>query len=192
MGTHNHNHDTKNVSENKLIFVIILNLIITAAEIIGGIISGSLALISDALHNLSDSVAVFCSLIAIKVSKRPPTDAKTFGYKRIEILVAFFNAATLVGISIYLFVEAYHSFFNPKPINTTIMIIVATITLIANVISTLLLQNDAKDNLNMRSAYLHLLSDAVIALSVLISAILIRQFEIYWIDPVISRPLKSH
>ena len=185
--SHKHDHaDVSNISETKLIFIIILNLVITAAEIIGGILSGSLALISDALHNFSDSVSVFISLIALKVSKRPANDQKTFGYKRIEILAAFFNAASLVGISLYLFVEAYDSFIHPTPVDTSIMIPVAIITILANLVSTLLLQKAAKDSLNMRSAYLHMLSDALVAIVVLISAFVMQYYKIYWLDTALT------
>ncbi len=184
---HKHDHaDVSNVSETKLIFIIILNLIITAAEIVGGILSGSLALISDALHNFSDSVSVFISLIALRVSKRPANDQKTFGYKRVEILAAFFNAASLVGISLYLFVEAYDSFMHPTVVDTSIMIPVAIITIVANLISTLLLQKAAKDSLNMRSAYLHMLSDALVAFAVLISAFVMQHYKIYWLDAALT------
>jgi cobalt-zinc-cadmium efflux system protein len=101
-----HNHDTNQVSLTKLIFTIILNLIITAAQIVGGIISGSLALISDAIHNLSDSVSVILAWLAQVLSRKPSTPKSTFGYKRAEILAAFINSIALIVISIYLIYEA--------------------------------------------------------------------------------------
>ncbi len=183
---HNHSHSVEGVSEVKLIFVVILNLIITAAEIIGGIISGSLALISDAMHNFSDSVAVISSLVAIRIGKREADNKKTFGYKRAEILVALFNAAVLIGISVFLFFEAFRLLVYPQKINTAIMIPVAILSLIANAASALLLQADAKKSLNLRSSYLHLLSDALISAGVLIGAFLMKYFQIYWIDSVLT------
>jgi len=174
------------VSETKLFFVVILNLIITFAEIIGGVFSGSLALISDALHNFSDSVAVITSLIAIRLGKRVADNKKTFGYKRAEILVALFNAAILIGISVFLFFEAFRSLIYPQKINTSVMIPVAIISLVANAVSALLLHADAEKSLNLRSSYLHLLSDALISVGVLVGAFLMKYFQIYWIDSVLT------
>ena len=184
--SHSHSHSVEGVSETKLFFVVALNLVITAAEIIGGIFSGSLALISDAIHNFSDSVAVISSLIAMRLGKRAADNKKTFGYKRAEILVALFNAAILIGISIFLFFEAIRSLVNPQKINTSVMIPVAVISLVANALSALLLHADADKSLNLKSSYLHLLSDALISLSVLAGAFLMKYFQIYWIDSVLT------
>lgn len=183
---HSHSHSVEGVSETKLFFVVILNLIITFAEIIGGVFSGSLALISDALHNFSDSVAVITSLIAIRLGKRVADNKKTFGYKRAEILVALFNAAILIGISVFLFFEAFRSLIYPQKINTSVMIPVAIISLVANAVSALLLHADAEKSLNLRSSYLHLLSDALISVGVLVGAFLMKYFQIYWIDSVLT------
>lgn len=183
---HSHSHSVEGVSETKLFFVVILNLIITFAEIIGGVFSGSLALISDALHNFSDSVAVITSLIAIRLGKRVADNKKTFGYKRAEILVALFNAAILIGISVFLFFEAFRSLIYPQKINTSVMIPVAIISLVANAVSALLLHADAEKSLNLRSSYLHLLSDALISIGVLVGAFLMKYFQIYWIDSVLT------
>lgn len=183
---HSHSHSVEGVSETKLFFVVILNLIITLAEIIGGVFSGSLALISDALHNFSDSVAVITSLIAIRLGKRVADNKKTFGYKRAEILVALFNAAILIGISVFLFFEAFRSLIYPQKINTSVMIPVAIISLVANAVSALLLHADAEKSLNLRSSYLHLLSDALISVGVLVGAFLMKYFQIYWIDSVLT------
>ena len=183
---HSHSHSVEGVSETKLFFVVILNLIITFAEIIGGVFSGSLALISDALHNFLDSVAVITSLIAIRLGKRVADNKKTFGYKRAEILVALFNAAILIGISVFLFFEAFRSLIYPQKINTSVMIPVAIISLVANAVSALLLHADAEKSLNLRSSYLHLLSDALISVGVLVGAFLMKYFQIYWIDSVLT------
>ncbi len=183
---HSHSHSVEGVSETKLFFVVILNLIITLAEILGGIFSGSLALISDALHNFSDSVAVISSLVAIRLGKRAADNKKTFGYKRAEILVALFNAAILIGISVFLFFEAFRSLIYPQKINTSVMIPVAIISLVANAVSAMLLHADAEKSLNLRSSYLHLLSDALISVGVLVGAFLMKYFQIYWIDSVLT------
>lgn len=182
---HHHSHSTE-TSGARLFITIVLNFIITIVEVIGGIISGSLSLISDALHNFSDGIAVIISYIAIRLNRRPKDYQFTFGYKRAEILAAVFNASVLIGISLYLFFEAYNRFVEPKAIEGSVMIIVATIGLAANITGTLLLKSGAKENMNIRSAYLHLFSDAVSSLGVIIGGVFIYYYEIYWIDPVIT------
>jgi len=183
--SHNHSHSTE-TSGTRLFITILLNFTITIAEIIGGVISGSLSLISDAMHNFSDGIAVIISYIAIRLNKKPKDYKFTFGYKRAEILAAVFNASVLIGISLYLFFEAYNRFVNPEEIKGGIMIIVATIGLVANIVGTLLLKSGAKDNMNIRSAYLHLFSDAVSSVGVIIGGVFIYYYNVYWIDPVIT------
>ena len=183
--SHHHSHSTE-TSGTRLFITIILNFTITIVEIIGGIISGSLSLISDAIHNFSDGIAVIISYIAIRLNKKPKDYQFTFGYKRAEILAAVFNASVLIGISLYLFFEAYNRFTNPEPIEGGVMIMVATIGLLANVAGTLLLKSGAKSNMNIRSAYLHLFSDAISSVGVIIGGIFIYYYNITWIDPLIT------
>ncbi len=181
-----HNHNVENISTTRLFITMTLNFVITIAELIGGIISGSLSLISDALHNFSDGIAIIISYIAIRLNKRPVNQNFTFGFKRAEIIAAVFNASVLIGISLYLFIESYHRFVSPEPIEGGLMIIVASIGLLANVIGTLLLQKGAKANINIRAAYLHLLSDAVSSVAVIIGGLFIYFYSIYWIDPLLT------
>jgi len=183
--SHPHHHSTE-TSGTRLLITIILNFIITIAEIIGGIISGSLSLISDALHNFSDGIAVIISYIAIRLNRKPKNTHFTFGYKRAEILAAIFNASVLIGISLFLFFEAYNRFTNPQEIKGGLMIIVASIGLTANFIGTMLLKSGSKDNINIRSAYLHLLSDAVSSMGVIIGGVFIYVYNVYWIDPILT------
>jgi cobalt-zinc-cadmium efflux system protein len=164
----------------------LLNFLITIAEIIGGIFSGSLSLISDALHNFSDGIAIIITYIAMKLGKKPKTLKYTFGLKRAEILAAIINSSTLIVISFFLIKEAIDKIINPTPITGYLMLIVATIGLIANIAGTLLLKKGAKDSMNMRAAYLHLFSDAISSLAVIIGAIFIIYFQVYWIDPILT------
>ena len=182
---HSQNHRIE-TSGLRLIITITLNFVITIVEIIGGIISGSLSLISDALHNFSDVIAVIISYIAIRFNRRPKDAQYTFGYKRAEILAAVFNASVLIGISLYLFFAAYNRFMNPQIIEGGLMIIVASIGLTANVIGTLLLKPGSKGNMNIRSAYLHLLSDAVSSFGVIIGGVFIYLYNIYWLDSILT------
>ncbi len=128
---HSHHRTKSDISEKNLLVVVVLNFTITAAEIIGGILSNSLALLSDALHNLGDGIAVLVAYIANRISKKDSNQRKTFGYQRIEILAAFINAVFLVAICIFLIVEAIKRFQDPEPIKGLIMFIVAGIGLAA-------------------------------------------------------------
>ncbi|WP_297469399.1 cation diffusion facilitator family transporter [Thermococcus sp.] len=168
-----------------LVFSVVLNLTMTIAEVIGGILSGSLALLSDSLHNFSDSMSLLASYFALKLGERRANEKYTFGYKRAEILVAFVNSAVLVGISLFLLVEAYRRFKNPQPIDTAIMLPVAVVGLVANLLSVLLLHGHAH-GLNIRSAYLHLLSDTLSSVAVIIGGLLIRFYGVGWIDPLVT------
>ncbi len=183
---HHHHHDAAELRGKKLLFVTLLNFSITVVQIIGGIIANSLSLLSDALHNLGDSSAIFIAFLAGKRSQKKPDFKKTFGYKRIEILAALFNAVVLIGICVYLFFEAYHRFKNPSPIRGKLMLIVAIFGLLANVISVFILHKDKSANLNVKAAYLHLLGDTLSSVAVIFGGIAIVLWKVYWIDPLIT------
>ncbi|HEC44640.1 MAG TPA: cation transporter [Bacteroides sp.] len=183
---HAHHHSSAGISEKNLLAAVVLNFAIAAAEIVGGILSNSLALLSDALHNLGDGFAVLLAYIAHRVSKRESNNRKTFGYKRVEILAAFINAIILVAICIFLIFEAIERFQNPAPIKGAIMFSVATVGLVANLVAVILLKADSKKNINIRAAYLHLMGDTLSSIVVIIGGLLIWKFGIYWIDPLIT------
>jgi cobalt-zinc-cadmium efflux system protein len=183
---HGHQRSSPGISEKNLLAAIVLNFTITIAEIIGGILSSSLALLSDAIHNLGDGLAVLLAYIAHRVSNRESNHRKTFGYKRIEILAAFVNSIVLVAICIFLIWEAIQRFQHPAPIKGLIMFSVAAVGLLANLIAVILLQSDSKKNINIRAAYLHLLGDTLSSVLVIIGGIMIWLFDIYWIDPLIT------
>ena len=184
---HNHHHHSNDYSSDKsLLFVTFLNVFITVVEIIGGLMANSLALLSDALHNLSDTIAILLAYIARKVSRRDSNEKKTFGYKRIEILAAFFNALVLIGISIFLVYEGINRFYNPEPIKGLLMMVVASAGLIFNLIAVLILKKHSGSSLNIRSAYLHLMGDTLSSFAVIIGGVLIYFFDVYWVDPVIT------
>jgi cobalt-zinc-cadmium efflux system protein len=178
-----HQHE---IQDKKLLWATLLNFIIAIAEIIGGIISNSLALISDALHNLGDSFAVLIAYIAHLIGKKPSNKKRTFGYKRIEILAAFVNAVILIAISLFLLYEAFHRLSDPSPVKGLVMFIVAVVGLLANLIAVVILHKDSGKNINVRAAYLHLIADTLSSVAVISGAILIYFFEIHWIDPVIT------
>lgn len=184
--SHNHNHHHGPVNEGNLLIATLLNLVITVVEFVGGILSNSLALLSDALHNLSDTTSTFIAWLANRLGKKRADHKKTFGYKRIEILAALLNAVVLIVICIYLFKEAYERIREPQEIKSLIVIIVAMIGLGANVLAVALLRRDSKKNINVRAAYVHLIGDSLSSVVVIIGAVVIQLFEIYWLDPVIT------
>lgn len=181
-----HTHDVSHLSGKKIFWVTLLNASITTAEVIGGLLSGSLALISDSIHNLSDTIAIALSYFANRIARKPNNAKKTFGYKRAEILAAFINSTVLFALSIILIIEAYKRFRAPEPIDGTLMIIVASIGLIANLVSVFLLEKDSHGSLNIKSSYLHLLGDTVSSVGVVAGGIVIKLWGITWIDPLVT------
>ncbi len=187
MERHNHNHhEHSHISGKRLLSVIILNFVITGAEIVGGLVSGSLSLLSDALHNFSDSISIVITYIAFKFSKKEHNYNYTFGYKQAEIIAALFNSFTLIIISLYLFYEAIKRFYDPVTIKTSVMIWVALIGLFANIFSVILLERDSHKSLNVKSSYLHLLSDTISSVGVVLGGIFIKFFNVTWLDPLIT------
>ena len=185
--SHSHVHIHKHEVEGKnLVFSIILNLLITVAQVVGGLISGSLALISDALHNFSDVLSLVFSYVAHRLSRRKASINNTFGYKRAELIAAFVNAFTLILVAVYLGYEAIDRFFNPQPIKSGLVIWLALLGIVANGLSVLLLKKDADHNLNMKSAYLHLLTDMMASVAVLVGGLLMKFYGWFWVDSVMT------
>lgn len=184
--SHNHNHHNQ-ISGNNLLFSIFLNILITVAQIVGGLISGSLALLSDAVHNLSDVISLIISYVANLLSnKKKQTLEQTFGYKRAEIIAAFINSATLIIIAIFLAIEAVKNLFETHEIKSDIVIWLALLGILANGLSVVLIKKDASHNLNMKSAYLHLLTDMMTSVAVFVGGLLMKFYQIYWIDAVLT------
>jgi cobalt-zinc-cadmium efflux system protein len=180
---HSHLHG----AERRLSAAVVLNLVITIAQLIGGVISGSLALISDALHNLSDTVSLATSWGAMKIAKRKSTERKSFGYRRVEILAAFVNLLGLFAVCGYIVYEAILRLVNPSPVHTTIMGAVAFVGFAANLFSVILLMRHSAGSLNIRSAVLHLVGDMLASVGVMAGAAVIFFFpDFTWIDPLLS------
>tara|TARA_R110001583_G_scaffold14849_3_gene61788 strand:+ start:1025 stop:1936 length:912 start_codon:yes stop_codon:yes gene_type:complete len=186
--SHNHSHSHPTLSGKNLLLSIVLNTVITVAQLIGGIISGSLALISDAVHNFSDVISLIISYGAnVLTNKKKQTKEYTFGYKRAEIIAAFINAASLIGIAIFLAFEAIKRLFEAQhEIKSDLVIWLAILGIAVNGFSVLLLKKDAKNNLNMKAAYLHLLTDMLTSVAVLIGGLLMKFYQIYWIDALLT------
>ena len=184
--SHDHHHHSHEVSGKNMGIAIFLNLLITTGQIIGGLISGSMALLTDALHNFSDVISLILSYVTNRMAKRKSTVKQTYGFKRAEILSAFVNAAVLIGIAVFLIVEATQRFFTPLSIQSDIVIWFALASIIINFISVVMLQKDAKESMNIKSAYLHLLTDVLTSVAVLVGGLLMKYYSLFWIDPVLS------
>jgi cobalt-zinc-cadmium efflux system protein len=183
MSEHHHHH---NVSGKNLFITIVLNLIITLSQIVGGIFSGSLALLSDALHNFSDVLALVLTYWTNKISNRDKNNYKTFGYKRAEILATLFNSATLIAIALYLIFESVEKFINPQSVDSILVIGLGVLSIILNAVSVLLIKDGAEENMNVKAAYLHLLTDVMTSVAVVGGGLLMYYFELFWVDPLIS------
>ncbi len=184
--SHSHNHSHKELKGRPLVISIFLNILITIAQAIGGFLSGSLALLSDALHNFTDVLSLIVSYIANVLSKKKASKHRTFGYKRAEILAAFINSSTLIIIAVLLIIEAIKRFQNPQEIESNLVIWLSLLGIIANGISVLLLKKDADVNMNMRSAYLHLLTDMMASVAVLIGGLLMKFYQMFWVDSALT------
>jgi cobalt-zinc-cadmium efflux system protein len=184
-----HNHSDHNriiPGEDKgiqrLIWALLVNVLLTVVQVIGGIVSGSLALIADALHNFSDAASLFIALVARKWAKKPADKKRTFGYKRAELIGAMINLTTLILLGIYLLFEAILRSFEPEPIAGWIVVIIASVALVIDVVTAALTYALAKDSLNIRAAFLHNLADAFSSVAVIIAGTLIILYEWYFVD----------
>lgn len=183
---HHHGHHHHDAHGKSLVISIVLNVAITIAQIIGGLISGSIALLSDAAHNFSDVLALLFSYIAGKLSKRERTLEQTFGYKRAGIFAAFFNSATLMIVATILAREAIGRLMNPQPIEGNIVIWLAALGIVFNGFSAILVKKGAESDINMRSAYLHLFTDMLTSVGVLIGGFAMTFLGWYWVDGVLT------
>ena len=183
--SHKHQHHHA-VNEKNLLTATTLNLVITVVEIAGGLLSGSLALLSDALHNLNDTFATFIAYLATLIGRREANLKKTFGYKRLEILAALMNSVILMVMSVFLIREAWHRIQEPASINSMIMLVVGMIGLLANLYAVLILKKDAGKSINVKAAYVHLIGDSLSSVVVILGSVLIRIFEIHWVDAAIT------
>ncbi|MCX7827802.1 MAG: cation diffusion facilitator family transporter [Thermanaerothrix sp.] len=183
---HHHHHVSAGASEGRLALALVLNLLITLAEVVGGLVSNSLALLSDAVHNLSDASSLGVSWLAMRIAKMERTPSHSFGFKRAEVLASLLNTVALMGIGVFLLVEAIRKFLHPDVISGGVMLSVAVVGLVGNLLTAWLLHRDSKESLNVRSAYLHVVMDALSSVGVIIAAILVMKFGWYWLDPLLT------
>jgi cobalt-zinc-cadmium efflux system protein len=187
-GHDHHFHEQRTKNKKSLLAALIITLAIMVLEFIGGLATNSLALISDSGHMLSDAASLGLSLTALWFAAKPSSARKTFGFYRFEILAALFNGVTLILIAFFIVWEAVERLLSPEPVSSLIMILIAAIGLAANLVSAgvLLKQGDVKGNVNLRSAYLHILGDALGSVGAIVAGIIMYFFSWYIADPLIS------
>lgn len=185
---HDHGHHAQRGAENRrrLTWTLLLAAGYMVAEFIGGLLTNSLALLADAGHMLSDVAALGLSLFALKIAERPPTRKRTYGYYRAEILAALLNGATLIAISIFIFVEAFRRLAEPLEVHGPGMLAIAVGGLVINLAGLYLLHGGRHESLNVRGAWLHVLTDALGSVGAIIAGVLIWAFGWRWVDPVVS------
>lgn len=179
-----HEHGNEMNNKNYLIATI-MNVIITGAELVGGLLAGSLALVSDAIHNLTDVISLVIAWTAQRISSKEMTTKNTFGYRRAQIVAAFVNSTFLIMVSLFLIIESIRGFLNPHPIQGALMLVIAVIGLVANIVTGLVLARN-EGNLNQRAALLHVIGDALSSVGVIFAAVMITWVNWLWLDPLIT------
>lgn len=184
-GNHNHDHG-RGADRRALAITFVLTAAFTVAEVVGGLVTGSLALLADAGHMLSDALSLGVALFAVWLAGRPSTPNRSFGYKRAEILAALFNGATLVAISVWIFIEAYHRFREPPEILGSWMLVVAAVGLAVNVAGAAILSRSGGESLNLQGALRHVVADILGSVGAIAAALVILTTGWYYADPIIS------
>ncbi len=185
-GAHHHHHHHRVTEKERLRLVILLTFVMMVAEMVWGVLSNSLALLSDAFHMLTHFGALAVSLISIEVATRLKSRDKTFGYWRVEILSALFNGITLLPIMAYILYEAYQRFKHPEAVVVSQMLVVAVIGLVVNLVCAMILAGVSKEDFNLRGAFLHLLGDTASSGGVVLAALAIHFTGWTFLDPAVS------
>lgn len=184
---HHHDHQNiENMGDRRLGFAIVINILLTVVQVIGGVVSGSLSLIADALHNFSDASSLLIAYAARKIGRQPADQFKTFGYKRAEIIAALINLVMLAIVGLYLIYEAIWRVFDPQIITGWTVVIVASVALVIDLATAILTYTMSKHSVNIRAAFIHNVSDALSSVGVIIVGTLILLFQWYWTDTLIT------
>jgi cobalt-zinc-cadmium efflux system protein len=182
---HHHHIDAK-AGNARIFWAVAINILLTIVQIIGGILSGSLALIADAVHNLSDALSLMLAFVARKIAQRPADDVMTFGYGRAEIVAALINYTTLILLGVYLIYEAILRFINPADVDGWTVVIIAGFALVVDAATAMLTYALSKQSMNIRAAFLHNVADALGSVAVIIAGTAIILYDWRLIDPAIT------
>lgn len=183
---HSHEHNLEGLSDRRIGYTVAFNVLLTVAEVAGGIVSGSVSLVADALHNLNDAVALLIALVARRVARKQPDERRTFGYRRAEVVGGLINLVALAVVGVFLAYESVLRFFEPSDVGAWTMIVVSGIALTVDLLTVVLLYAMRKGSVNMRAAFTHNLSDALASVAVMAGGVGILLFGVTWIDPLLS------
>ncbi|MCF7935658.1 MAG: cation diffusion facilitator family transporter [Synergistales bacterium] len=189
---HHHDHGTEQMGDGRLTAALGVNLLLTLVQVVGGILSGSLSLVADALHNLSDAASLGIALVARKIGRRPPDAFKTFGYKRAEVIAALVNLVTLLLIGCYLIYQAIWRFVEPQPVEGWTVVIVAGVALVVDVVTAVITFSMSKGSMNIKATFVHNLSDAFASVAVILAGTLILLYGWYWTDTVLTLAIAGY
>ncbi|MEC9463957.1 MAG: cation diffusion facilitator family transporter [Pseudomonadota bacterium] len=187
-----HSHAGANSGDKRVLWAVAANFLLTFAQIVGGILSGSLSLIADALHNFSDAASLVIAFAARRIARRPSDEIMTFGYVRAEIVAALINYTTLIIIGIYLLYEAVMRFIEPQPIEGWLVVMVAGIALLVDVVTAFLTYALSKESMNIRAAFVHNVADALGSLGVIAAGTLILLYQWDWVDPLVTLMIAAY
>lgn len=193
--THGHHHHgliSAKGGDKRLILAIGVNVLLTVAQIVGGVFAGSLALIADAIHNLSDAAALAIALIARRIARIPADEVHTFGHGRAELIGAVFNLSWLIFIGLFLIVEAIKRLIDPQPVEGWTVVILAGIALVVDMATVFLTYRMAQHSMNMRAAFIHNLSDALASLGVIVGGVLILTFGWLFVDAIVTLAIAGY
>ena len=180
-----HHHHTPE-SDRGLLGAVFINILLTLAQVVGGVISGSLSLIADALHNLSDATSLGIALFARAISRKPADKTKSFGYQRAEVIAALINLTLLITVSLYLVYEAVWRILEPQVVTGLIIVMVAGVAFVVDLVTALITFRMSKNSLNMKAAFVHNLADALTSIGVIIAGVLILLYHWYWVDTLLT------
>lgn len=187
-----HDHGEQQLSDGRIVLAIALNLVLTVVELVGGIISGSLALVADALHNFNDCGSLLIALVARRVARRQADHQRTFGYRRAEVIGALINLTVLIVVALYLIYEAVSRYFNQQPIEGLTVVWVASIALVVDVATAWLLIAMARGSMNVRAAFLHNVSDALASVGVIVAGVCAWLWEFYEADLIMTVVISAY
>ncbi|MCC0036159.1 MAG: cation transporter [Hoeflea sp.] len=191
-GHHHHHHMDAGEGDSRVAWAVVVNLALTVAQIIGGIVSGSLAMIADAIHNFSDAMSLIIAFFARKIARRPADGKMTFGYGRAEVVAALINYTTLIVIGFYLIYEAIMRFIEPSGVDGWLVVIIAGVALAVDVVTALLTFSLSKESVNIRAAFVHNVADALGSLAVIFAGTLIILYDWQIIDPIVTLAIAGY
>ncbi|WP_370303524.1 cation diffusion facilitator family transporter, partial [Pseudooceanicola sp.] len=183
---HHHHHIDPDAGDARVAWAVVVNMVLTLAQVVGGLLSGSLALIADALHNFSDAISLIIAFFARKIARRPADESMSFGYGRAEVVAALVNYTTLVVLALYLIYEGILRMLEPQPINGWLVVWIAVIALMVDLLTAALTYSMSKHSMNIRAAFLHNLADALGSVAVILAGTCVILWGWTWVDPVVT------